>query len=113
MAQIDIKTEEICKTENFQIWKATEPDDEITYHIEFGKVTAHFYQEEWDEFLDFKDEFVKIPLGTTGVMAETESYLASCEELDGDIIYSIEMPGATLYFFEDDWKEIIELLKSL
>ena len=112
MAQPDIKTEEIAKTEAFMSWKAYEPD-EVTYHIEFGKITVHFYQEEWDEFVDFVSEFMNIPIGTTGVLAESESYLVSAEEVEGDIIYSIEMPGATLFFFEDDWKEIIELLKEL
>ena len=110
---MDLKTEEIAKTEDFMAWKVFEPDDETTYHIEFGKITVHFFVEEWDEFIEFKSEFENIPLGTTGTLAETESYLASCEEIDGDIIYSIEMPGATLYFFEDDWKQILELLHQL
>ena len=113
MAQMDLKSEEIAKTENFMAWKILEPDDETTYHIEFGKVTVHFFLEEWDEFLEFVAEFVEIPIGTTGILAETESYLVSAEEVEGDIIYSIEMPGATLFFFEDDWKEILELFKSL
>ena len=113
MAQMDINTEEIYMTEHYSAWKAVEPDEETTYHIEFGTVTVHFYLEEWEEFLDFAAELVKIPIGTTGTIAETESYLASCEEIDGDIIYSIEMPGVTLYFFEDDWKEVIELFENL
>ena len=113
MAQMDIRTEEIARTENFSAWKAFEPDEEVTYHIEFGRLTAHFFSEEWEEFLEFRNEVVKIPLGTTGVIAETENYLASCDEVDGDPVYSIEMPGATLYFFEDDWKEIYELLGML
>ena len=113
MAQMDIKTEDIFRTENFSAWKAFEPDEEVTYHIEFGKVTVHFFIEEWEEFLEFIEELVKIPLGTTGVTAETENYLASCEEVDGDPIYSIEMPGATLFFFEEDWKEIQELFANL
>ena len=113
MAQMDIKTEDIARTENFSAWKAYEPDDEVTYHVEFGKITVHFFTEEWEEFLEFASEVVKIPLGTTGVTAETESYLASCEEIEGDEIYSIEMPGATLFFFEEDWKEIQELFEAL
>lgn len=113
MAQMDIKSEEIAKTENFMAWKVLEPDEEVTYHIEFGKITVHFYVEEWDEFLEFKNEFVDIPIGTTGTLAETESYLAMCEEVDGDTIYSIEMPGATLFFFEDDWSELLSLFREL
>ena len=113
MAQVDIKTEEVCKTEDFEIWKAYEPDEEVTYHIELGRITIHFFKEEWEEFIDFSKEFLDIPLGTTGVLAESQTYLATCEELNGDIIYSIEMPEATLYFTEDDWKQFIELLKEL
>ena len=112
MAQMDIKTEEIARTENFSAWKAFEPD-EVTYHIEFGRLTVHFFVEEWDEFLEFKSEFAGIPLGTTGVLAETESYLASCDEVEGDMLYSIEMPGATLFFFEEDWKEILDLFAEI
>ena len=65
------------------------------------------------EFREFKNEVVKIPLGATGVTAETENYLAACEEVEGDVIYSIEMPGATLFFFEEDWKEIQELFSNI
>ncbi len=113
MAQMDYKTETIVSTEQFDVMKAVEPDGEVTYNVFLGKVTVNFFTEEWDEFLEFAAEMVKIPMGTTGTIAETESYLASCEELEGDIIYSIEMPGVTLYFFEDDWKEVLELFKGL
>ena len=113
MAQMDYKTGMIASTERFYAMKAFEPDEEVTYNVFFDKVTVNFFQEEWDEFLEFAAEVVKIPLGTTGTIAETENYLASCENIEGDIIYSIEMPGVTLYFFEEDWEEICELLKAL
>ena len=50
----DIPTEVLAETENYSIWMSHEPDDEITYHLEIGSgnVTVHFYQEEWDEFLE-------------------------------------------------------------
>lgn len=107
-----IKTEEIAKIEDFMVWKSIEPDEE-TYHIEMGRATIHFFIEEWEEFLEFAADMVKIPLGTTGTIAETESYEAVCEEIDGDIIYSIEMPGVLLSFFEDDWKLVIDLIKEV
>ena len=113
MAQMDYKTETIASTEQFYAMKAFEPDGEVTYNIFFDKVTVNFFMEEWDEFLEFTAEVVKIPLGITGVIAETESYLASCEEVDGDVIYSIEMPGVTLFFFEDDWEEVVDLFRNL
>jgi len=47
----DPKTETIAETENYMAWRAEEPDGEITYHLEMNNVTLHFFQEEWDEFL--------------------------------------------------------------
>ncbi len=48
----DLTTETIVETENFAVWSANEPDGEVTYHLELNNVTVHFFQEEWDEFLD-------------------------------------------------------------
>ncbi len=45
-------TETIAETENFMVWKADEPDGETTDHVELNNVTVHFFQEEWDEFLE-------------------------------------------------------------
>ncbi|MDT8899171.1 hypothetical protein QYE77_12955 [Thermanaerothrix sp. 4228-RoL] len=45
------KTETIAETENYMAWRAEEPDGEMTYHLELGNFTVHFFQEEWDEFL--------------------------------------------------------------
>lgn len=47
----DPKTETISETDNFLAWKAEEPDGETTYHIELNNVTVHFFEEEWNEFL--------------------------------------------------------------
>lgn len=44
-------TETLAETDNFMAWKANEPDGETTYHIEMNNVTVHFFQEEWNEFL--------------------------------------------------------------
>lgn len=41
----------IAETDNYLVWEVREPDDEITYHVELGAVTLHFFREEWDEFL--------------------------------------------------------------
>jgi hypothetical protein len=48
-------TTTIAETENFLAWKAEEPDDEVTYHLELNNVTLHFFKEEWQEFLDLVD----------------------------------------------------------
>lgn len=46
------ETETVAETENYMVWKAQEPDGETTYHVELNNVTVHFFQEEWDEFLE-------------------------------------------------------------
>ena len=118
MAQPEIKTEEIASIEDFRVWKAYEPDEEVTWHIEFGKVTVHFFAEEWEEFIELKNQFVNIPLKTTGVLGETDNYYASCEKTEaGDIYYTIELcgdsPDVFLDFFEEDWKLICDMLRPL
>ena len=52
MAEKETRTETITETENFMAWKAEEPDGETTYHLEINTVTLHFFQEEWQEFLE-------------------------------------------------------------
>jgi hypothetical protein len=52
-----IKTETIAETANFIAWKSEEPDGEVTFHIELGTVTMHFFKEEWEEFIEFTRAF--------------------------------------------------------
>jgi len=49
---LPIQTDTLAETSNFIIYKAEEPDGETTYHLELGMATLHFFQEEWDEFLE-------------------------------------------------------------
>ena len=53
------KTETIAETDNFIAWRADEPDGEVSYHLELNNVTVHFFQEEWDEFLDLVRSLVE------------------------------------------------------
>lgn len=48
----EMKTETMVETENYAVWKAEEPDGETTFHLELNNVTVHFFQEEWDEFIE-------------------------------------------------------------
>jgi len=48
---MEITTTTLAETENFFIYKAEEPDNETTYHVELATATLHFFKEEWDEFL--------------------------------------------------------------
>lgn len=43
-------TKAIAETENYIVWEVEEPDGEITYHVELGTLTVHFFREEWEEF---------------------------------------------------------------
>ncbi|HFC10433.1 MAG TPA: hypothetical protein ENJ54_11365 [Chloroflexi bacterium] len=45
------QTEVLAETKNYLVWKAEEPDGEVTYHLELGALTVHFFAEEWKEFL--------------------------------------------------------------
>ncbi len=45
------QTEVLAETKNYLVWKAEEPDGEVTYHLELGALTVHFFTEEWKEFL--------------------------------------------------------------
>ncbi len=48
----DVTTSTLAETANYIAWKADEPDGETTYHLELGTVTLHFFEEEWQEFLE-------------------------------------------------------------
>ena len=52
------ETDVIAETDNYIAWRAEEPDGEVTYHLELNNVTLHFFQEEWDEFLQLVKSLV-------------------------------------------------------
>ena len=49
------KTEVLAETKNYLAWKAEEPDGEVTYHLELGSLTVHFFAEEWREFQELME----------------------------------------------------------
>lgn len=49
---LDIPVDTLAETDNYAIWRSQEPDGETTYHVDVDIVTLHFYQEEWDEFVE-------------------------------------------------------------
>jgi len=89
----DIPIETLAETENYTIWAAAEPDGEQTYHLELGPVTAHFFTEEWKEFLK--------------MIRETDDATDVIEESD-DI--EIELDWGSLYFSAEEWKEFRQLI---
>ncbi|HDQ73240.1 MAG TPA: hypothetical protein ENN19_14280 [Chloroflexi bacterium] len=50
----------LSETENFSVWQTADPDGEMTYHLEVGPVTVHFYWEDWEEFLALMREVVRV-----------------------------------------------------
>ena len=51
-SEFDINTTTIAETESMGAWKAEEPDGEVVYNLQLNNVTIHFFQEEWNEFVD-------------------------------------------------------------
>lgn len=56
---LEPETTTLVETENYSAWRAEEPDGETTYHLQLNNVTIHFFQEEWDEFLELVRELLK------------------------------------------------------
>jgi len=54
----EVHTETIAETSTYLAWKANEPDEEQTFHVELGTVTLHFFQEEWDEFIELAKKII-------------------------------------------------------
>jgi hypothetical protein len=55
----DVNVDTLAETENYAAWLSTESDGEVVYHLEFGAVTLHFFQEEWDEAVTLITEAAK------------------------------------------------------
>ncbi len=50
----------------------------------------------------------------TETIAETDNFLAwKAEEPDGETTYHIELNNVTVHFFEEEWTEFMQLVKSL
>ena len=47
----DVPVETLAETANYVAWVSEEPDGEAVWHLELGRVTLHFFREEWDELL--------------------------------------------------------------
>lgn len=48
----DIPVDTLAETENYVAWRSQEPDGEMTFHLELDSVTVHFFQENWEEFIE-------------------------------------------------------------
>lgn len=115
MNQNQSEPEFLAQTDNFVIWSVTNPDGESIIHLDLDKYVLRFLAEEWDEFIEFKSLFVdKGKPAADGVIAETDSFYIDIETLDsGDKLFSLEVPGATVYLYEDDFGEFCELMREV
>jgi hypothetical protein len=51
---------------------------------------------------------------TTETIAETDNFLAwKAEEPDGETTYHVELNNVTVHFFEEEWTEFLQLVRSL
>ncbi len=51
MDEHEILTETLVETENYMVYRTSEPDGEEIHHIELFNMTLHFFKEEWQEFV--------------------------------------------------------------
>jgi hypothetical protein len=50
----------------------------------------------------------------TDTLAETDNYMVwKADEPDGETTFHIELNNITLHFFEEEWKEFLELVTNL
>ena len=50
----------------------------------------------------------------TETIAETDNFLAwKAAEPDGETTYHIELNNVTVHFFEEEWKEFMQLIQDL
>ena len=55
----ELSTDILVETENYSVWRADEPDQESTFHLELNNVTVHFFKEEWEEFKELAERLLK------------------------------------------------------
>ena len=50
----------------------------------------------------------------TETIAETDNFLAwRADEPDGETTYHIELNNVTVHFFEEEWKEFMQLIRNM
>lgn len=51
---------------------------------------------------------------TTKNISETQNYIAwVSNEPDGEKIYHLELNNVTMHFFEEEWQEVVALIKNI
>lgn len=51
--------ETLAETEHFVVWRSTGDDGPSLFHLEFGNVSLHLTEEEWEELVELIDQAVE------------------------------------------------------
>ncbi len=47
------------------------------------------------------------------VLAETEHYaVLAGEDMDGEMVYNVELGTVTLHLFQEEWDELVDLIRE-
>ncbi len=50
----------------------------------------------------------------TDILAETENYSVwTSQEPDGEETYHVEVGSVTIHFFDEEWREFLELMRAV
>lgn len=111
----DINIETLSETENYTIWRADEPDGESTYHVEIGPVTAHFFNEEWTDFVQLirnsAAEFANQAANAERAEGEGDSNGEEESEESEDV--EVELDWGSMLFSPDEWQEFVQLINQV
>lgn len=88
------ETETLAETENFNAFRADEPDGETIYYLQLGRATLNFFAEEWGELLAAIPELVKT-------------------KPDDDGMYAASFDNVDIWMDKEDWAEFLQLLQEL
>ncbi len=102
---LPINVETLAETENYAIWRAEDPD-EMTYHVEIGPVTLHFFNEEWDEF-------VQLIRDAAGVANEPAEGGDDADDEDTEDAIAVELDWGSLVFTMEEWTEFLTLINQV
>lgn len=99
---LPINVETLAETDNYAIWRADDPD-EVTYHVEIGPVTLHFFNEEWDDFI----ELIRESADVANEPAPNDG------DEEGEDAIAIELDWGSLVFTMEEWEEFRALMEQV
>jgi hypothetical protein len=104
---LPINVETLAETENYTVWKAEEPD-EVTYHVEIGPVTVHFFNEEWAEFVQLIRDAANVALEPVDDDDDDDD-----DDDETEDAIAIELDWGSLVFTQEEWTEFRALMSQM